>query len=218
MTQAQVARAFVMSLALLAVYAFVRTAGDAEARHACTALCALRPNYAARDRLVPNFELEAYAGGKVSLSQFRGKNLVLNFWTTSCAPCLEEMPSLAALGKSLKSVGNTELITISTDESKATIADTLKSVFGGEAPFIVLWDPESSVVGDKFGTKLFPETWFIDTHGVIRARMDGARDWSKIVVLDLVRSFANPIDCDVKFVRGRVEGPEAALCESIPPA
>jgi hypothetical protein len=82
-----------------------------------------------------------------------------------------------------------------------------------EPPFTVLLDPESSVVQDKFGTTLYPETWIIDPSGVIRARFDGARDWSDAMVLDLIDSFARPLACGVEFESGRPSGAEAGVCD-----
>src|SRR4029079_13453119 len=89
-------------LAGIAVYAFVSMAREAETRRACVPACAMHPNYAGRNRSAPDFELEDVNGGKVPLSDYRGKTVVLNFWTTTCQPCLEEMPSLAELAKVLK--------------------------------------------------------------------------------------------------------------------
>src|SRR5690606_34830923 len=86
-------------LASLGVYGFVAAASDGESRRACAALCALRPNYAGNNRLAPDFELPELKGGKVRLSSFRGKTVIVNFWTKTCQPCLEEMPSLANLAK-----------------------------------------------------------------------------------------------------------------------
>src|SRR5688572_15017036 len=86
-------------LAGFATFGFVATAQDGEKRRSCTALCALRPDYSARNRLAPDFELPDLDGRKVKLSSFRGKTVVLNFWTKTCRPCLEEMPSLASLAK-----------------------------------------------------------------------------------------------------------------------
>ena len=77
-------------------------ARDAETRRACVPACAMRPNYAGRNRTAPDFELEDVKGGKVRLSEYRGKTVVLNFWTTTCQPCLEEMPSIAELAKVLE--------------------------------------------------------------------------------------------------------------------
>jgi peroxiredoxin len=204
--------AFVL-LAGLAVYAFITMARDAEARRACIPVCAMHPNYAGRNRLAPDFELEDAAGGKLRLSQFRGKTVVLNFWTTTCQPCLEEMPSLAELAKVLKSRTDTVVLTVSTDANKDLALTAIKAALREKAPFPVLMDPESDIVREKYGTHLFPETWIIDPRGVIRARFDGARDWSNAMVLDLIESIERPTACDVEFEAGNATGAEAALCE-----
>src|SRR5688500_1699110 len=86
-------------IAATAVYAFVSMARDSETRRACVPMCAMRPAYAARNRTAPDFALPDADGKQVRLSQFRGKTVVLNFWTTTCQPCLEEMPSLAEFAK-----------------------------------------------------------------------------------------------------------------------
>jgi hypothetical protein len=41
----------------------------------------------------------------------------------------------------------------------------------------------------KFGTRLFPETWIIDPEGVIRLRIDGRRDWSHPVAIQVIESY-----------------------------
>src|SRR5262249_50514949 len=158
---------------------------------ACVPVCAMRPNYAGRNRLAPDFDLEAADGGRVRLSEFKGKTVVLNFWTTTCQPCLEEMPSLAELAKILKArrpsgfsklFGSDDavVLTVSTDASKEVAMSALQTLLHEEKPpFKVLLDPESKVVGDKYGTRLFPETWIIDPQGVIRARFDGQRTWTE---------------------------------------
>jgi len=205
-------------LAGFAVYGFVGTARDGEQRRSCTALCALRPDYAGRNRLAPDFELPDLAGKKVKLSSFRGKTVILNFWTKTCRPCLEEMPSLANLGKALRPYPDIALVTITTDESAADARDTLKSVLGGsEIPFVVLVDSESNVVNGKFGTKLFPETWFVDPKGVIRVRFDGPRDWAGPLPLDLAKALVAPIPCDVQYAGGEARGAHTNLCGEIVP-
>jgi len=204
--------------AALGVYGFVTAAKDGETRRSCTSLCALRPEYAARNRLAPDFELPSINGNKVRLSSLRGKVVILNFWTKTCRPCLEEMPSIADLAKALRAHPNVALITITTDEDAKDARDTLKSVLGGgDAPFEVLIDAESSVVREKYGTKLFPETWFIDQQGVIRARFDGGRSWASPMIIDLAQSLSNPIQCDVAFDGGKPHGPMASLCGEFTP-
>jgi thiol-disulfide isomerase/thioredoxin len=157
-------------------------------------------------------------GGKVRLSSYRGKVVLLNFWTKTCRPCLEEMPSIADLAKALKAHPSIALLTVTTDESAADARDTLKSVLGGgEPPFEVLIDSEASVVRDKYGTKLFPETWFIDRDGVIRARFDGGRSWASPLTIDLAESLNNPVQCSVSFQAGKPQGPMAGLCGEFAP-
>lgn len=204
-------------LASFFVYAFVATAKDGETRRSCSSLCALRPNYAAQNRLAPDFELPALGGGTRRLSDYRGEVVILNFWTKTCGPCLEEMPSLAKLGQALAKRKGVRLVTITTDESAEDAAATLRSLFGSPPSFEVLIDPEASVVTDKFGTKLFPETWFIDPEGVIRARVDGARDWSNPLVIDFLESLRSPLSCGIEFAGGKARGEFAGLCEEIAP-
>jgi thiol-disulfide isomerase/thioredoxin len=214
-----IAQTVVGVLAVAGVYGFVLTAQDSETRRACSALCSLKPDYAARNRLAPDFELPDLDGKKVKLSSFRGRTVILNFWTKTCRPCLEEMPSLAGLAKALRPHPDIAFITITTDESAADAKDTLRSVMSGssEIPFLVLIDPEGDVVQGKFGTKLFPETWFIDAKGIIRARFDGPREWDGALPLDLAKSLSAPIPCEVTYSSGEPRGPLAALCGDIAP-
>lgn len=206
--------AFVL-LAAAAVYLFVSMAKDAESRRSCVPLCAMHPNYAGDNRSAPDFELSDMQGAKVRLSQFRGKTVLLNFWTKTCGPCLEEMPSLADLAKVLAPRKDVVLLTVSTDGGPDAVMSTLQTVLKEKPPFSlrVLFDPEGSVVADKYGTHLFPETWVIDPDGIIRARFDGARDWSNSLVLDVIKSVSRPQVCDIEFHAGVPSGPQADVCE-----
>jgi len=215
---AQIAQVVVIVLAAFGVYGFVSTIKDSEVRRACSALCALKPDYAGRNRLAPDFELPRMKGGKAKLSDYRGKVVILNFWTKTCRPCLEEMPSLATLGKALGPHSDVVLLTITTDESAEDAKATLKSVLGSsDPPFEVLIDAEASVVRDKYGTKLFPETWYVDKSGVIRARFDGPREWDSPLPLDIAKSLSTPLPCDVTYARGRATGEHAGFCAELAP-
>ena len=155
-------------LAAVAVFCFIRAARNDQRHTSCSALCALGPVYAGRDRMAPDFELPDMTGTPVKLSSFRGKTVFLNFWTKTCGPCLEEMPALAELAKVARSEENMVVVTVSTDEGPDDVRDLLKVVLNSDIPFPVLFDPESKIVLDRYGTRLFPETWIIDPEGVIR--------------------------------------------------
>jgi peroxiredoxin len=184
-----------VGIAALSVFLFVRAAKDGETRRICAPLCSLGPDYAARNRSAPDFELPSVDGSSVRLSSYRGKVVVLNFWTKTCKPCLEEMPSLNEFAKLLAGRADVVLLTVNTDSSAADAQATLQSVIGAGVSFRTVVDPESNVVGGKFGSKLYPETWVIDPNGVIRARLDGPRDWLAVapLVLQFVETLTSPL-------------------------
>ncbi len=210
---ASLAQLLFVVAAAATVHGFVRTGIDAEKRNACGALCALQPDYAARNRLAPDFDLPTLRGGRFRLGEHRGEVVILNFWTKTCRPCLEEMPSLVDLGRMLSDREDVRLVTISTDESADDIATTLKSVGITDPPFEVLIDADAAIVTGKYGTKLFPETWFIDRDGIIRARFDGAREWGEALPASLAESLAGPSSCPVEFLRGLPRRGQAYVCE-----
>ncbi len=141
-------------------------------------------HYLGNDRIAPDFELRDQFGKTWKLSDHRGKIVVLNFWTKTCQPCIEEMPSLENLANVIKSRSDIELVAVTVDKNWADVAE----VFHGATSLHVLFDPDRHVVRDKFGTKLYPETWVIDKEGVIRLRYDGPNDWSSPLTLDILES------------------------------
>src|SRR5208337_1594592 len=86
-------------VAALFVYGFVSVSKEGEARRVCSAPCYLHPDYLAADRLAPGFSLKDLHGSTVTLESLKDKVVVLNFWSKTCGPCLEEMPDLADLTK-----------------------------------------------------------------------------------------------------------------------
>jgi peroxiredoxin len=206
--------AFVVVAAFFA-YAFVATAKDGELRRNCSAVCAMAPNYAARARRAPDFEFKNLAGKPVRLSSFRGRVVILNFWSRACPPCLEEMPSLETLAQRLAKRSDAVLLTISTDESADEAADAIRSLLGESSALEVLVDPGGDEVRRLFGTRLFPETWFIDGDGVVRARIDGARDWASPLALELVESLSQPLACPIEFQKAEPVGVAATLCAEL---
>jgi peroxiredoxin len=202
-------------VAAIGVYSFVSVAKEGELRRRCTPTCILRPNYAGYERRAPSFSLKDTKGRDVSLASFKGKVVVLNFWTKTCGPCMEEMPEIADLSRILKPLDDVAVVTISTDETAQEATETLKSVLREEAPFPVLMDPEAKVVKGMFGTSLYPETWIIDKDGVIRARFDGAREWSSATVVELVNQIRAGGYCPAQARDGKFVNESVRLCEGM---
>jgi peroxiredoxin len=212
-TLAAAAQIGFIGVAALGVYAFVGAAQRDMKRASCSALCKLQPAYAGSDRVAPDFELPDMNGQPVRLSSFRGKTVVLNFWTKTCGPCLEEMPSVAELARIAQGRGDFVVLTVSTDDGPEAVKDTLRVTLNGDPPFPVLFDPEMNVVNGRFGTRLFPETWIIDKDGTIRARVDGGKDWSTPLAIEVVSKLGAAGSCPVEFFKGVPKGPFAGLCE-----
>jgi peroxiredoxin len=202
-------------LAAIGVYSFVSVAKEGEARRRCSAVCLLKPSYSGFERKAPSFTLKDTRGHTVSLESYRGKVVVLNFWTKTCGPCMEEMPEIADLTRILKPMSDVAVVTISADDTAQEASDTLKSVLREEPPFAVLIDPDQKVIREKYGTSLYPETWIIDKDGVIRARFDGAREWSNAAVVQLVDQIRGGSYCPVVAHDGKLDSQSIRLCEGI---
>lgn len=150
-------------------------------------------HYFGDDRLAPDFTLRDARGRPFSLRSQRGKVVLLNFWTVTCAPCLREMPTLDDLASQVAGRSDISIVAVTTDESSEEVDRVHREMTGTRFPALshlsVVYDPGGAVVRGKYGTRLFPETWIIDPEGVIRFRFDGARDWSAPLVLELLESY-----------------------------
>ena len=117
----------------------------------------------------------------VTLSQFKGQVVVLNFWATWCAPCVEEVPSLVQMQQRMKAKGVTVLaVSVDADDSsyRRFVKDhsiNLLTVRDG--------DQKSNAL---YGTSKFPETYIIDRNGVMRRKFIGAVDWTEPEIIDFL--------------------------------
>lgn len=128
---------------------------------------------AASGPAAPDFTLADAHGKKVSLSEFRGKVVVLNFWATWCGPCEAEMPSLNNLYKEFKSKGLV-VIAISVDPTTATV---LSFITEKKLAFPVLLDKNKEVYFDNYAVMGLPTTFIIDRNGVLVEKIMGEQEW-----------------------------------------
>ncbi|MET0387845.1 MAG: TlpA disulfide reductase family protein [Polyangiales bacterium] len=133
----------------------------------------------------PDFTLPDKDGKPWRLRDQRGKVVVMNFWTITCQPCVEEMPSLVNLAELAKKRKDFEVVAVTSDKDWAAVAP----LFSSRSKLKVLFDPKRSIIKDKFGSKLFPETWVIDGDGIVRLRVDGPRDWGSALSVAAIERF-----------------------------
>ena len=122
----------------------------------------------------PDFTAKDLNGKTVSLSAFKGKVVLLNFWATWCPPCRAEMPSLNKLYNMLKPRG-LEVVAVSTDRSISDIKDFIESHRVG---FPVLFDSERSA-SKLYRVFSMPTTFLIDRKGIIVEKFYGEYDWTE---------------------------------------
>ena len=132
----------------------------------------------------PNIVFETSDGIEKSLSEFRGWGMVVNFWATWCAPCVAEMPALAALSRSL-APHDIAVMPLSSDRGGAAVVrrfyETQKL-----SGLPILLDPKGAA-GRQFDLRGIPATVVIDKKGQLRARLDGAADWSGPAIAAKIR-------------------------------
>ena len=116
----------------------------------------------------PKFHLEGLEGKSVKLSDYSGKPLIVNFWATWCAPCIEEMPELEKFYH-LKRGEGLELLMINVKESKALVEKFIRQ---NNFTFKVALDEEGKAT-EEFQVFGLPCTYFIDKNGVILNRHMG---------------------------------------------
>jgi len=115
----------------------------------------------------------------VTLSQYAGKTVFLNFWATTCQPCIDEIPSMMRLAEKLKNE-DFVMVAVSNDPSWKEIRSFFKRNLGGMPEnIVVLRDPlgETSPLMNAYGTELIPESYMIQ-NGMVRHRFRNKHDWT----------------------------------------
>jgi cytochrome c biogenesis protein CcmG, thiol:disulfide interchange protein DsbE len=118
-----------------------------------------------------NFSFEL-AGKPAQLSDLRGKVVILNFWATWCAPCVEETPALNRMHQQIASSG-AMVLGISIDEDEAQYR---KFLADHQISFPTFRDPSKNIAA-SYGTFGWPETYIIDRDGKIARKLIGAQVW-----------------------------------------
>ncbi|MFC2005487.1 redoxin domain-containing protein [Chloroflexota bacterium] len=117
----------------------------------------------------PDFQLQNLDGQTIYLSNFQGKPVLINFWTTWCPPCRNEMPYMQQIHEEWSGKGLV-LLAIDIGERSSTVEEFMQS-YNLSLP--VLLDTER-VVTKKYGINAIPVTFFIDKDGIIREKIVGA--------------------------------------------
>lgn len=131
----------------------------------------------------PDFSITADNGQTVTRTNFGGKLLVLNFWATWCAPCIEELPSLDQFQRQFANSG-VVVLGVSMDKDEKLYKRFLSRV---NVSFLTARDPANKI-NAEYGTYKFPETYIIGSDGKVLMKIINSTNWVDEKMLSYVKS------------------------------
>ncbi len=132
---------------------------------------------------LPDFTLSDLQGNNHTLSNYRGKVVMVNFWATYCGPCIKEMPSMQRL-KDKMSGKPFSILSVDMAEEKHDVKAFLTQ-HQIKIDFPVLLNPEGNVIEDWMISAV-PTTFIIDPKGTIRYALFGGIEWDKEDVINTI--------------------------------
>lgn len=123
----------------------------------------------------PALELKDLTGKEVSLTDFKGRVVLLHFWASWCRPCVKEFPAIIELEERFKARGLTILAVAADSEERAK--DFLSSLSTDTSSLNVLIDQYGSAMR-SFKVSVFPVSFIVDRGGRVVASAIGERDYA----------------------------------------
>ncbi len=125
---------------------------------------------------VPDREFQIFnSDRRVRLSDFKNKIVILNFWASWCAPCVEEIPSFFKLISSFE--GKVVLIAVSADQSQSDLHTFLRSFPLDNKPNIFLVHDVKQDLMNTFGSEILPESFVIGKDQKLKKKIVGSINW-----------------------------------------
>ena len=131
----------------------------------------------------PDFTLDSRAGKPLSLSEYKGKVVMLNFWASWCVPCKQEMPLLETIQKKYSKLGFT-LIGVNVEPDSKAANAVLQKI---PVTFPIVYDTESKV-SQAYQVSGMPSTVIIDRKGQVRMLHQGYKPGDENEYLDSIRA------------------------------
>ena len=129
---------------------------------------------------LPDFTLTDMQGNSHTLSDYKGKVVMLNFWATYCGPCIKEMPSMQRLKEKMTGKPFT-ILAVDMAEESADVSAFL-SKHNIKVDFPLLLDPDGTVV-EQWMISAVPTTFILDPTGKIRYALYGGLEWDNDEVI-----------------------------------
>jgi len=127
-------------------------------------------------------------GQQCILSEFKGKIVFLNFWTTWCHECRVEMPSMEKLHRKFKGK-DFAMISVNLQEPASRVKKFLQKY---PLTFTILLDTKGKIA-QQFGIRAIPTTYILDENGGIIGKSFGSRNWDSIESITLFEHLVNKV-------------------------
>jgi peroxiredoxin len=139
----------------------------------------------AQSKPAPNLTLRDINERSFTLSSYRGKVVLINFWATWCPPCLEEMPAMERLYRQHRDGGFT-LVAVSVDADSKLVAPFLTA---RKFSFPVALDPSMNMA-NTYGVRALPSSFIVARDGTLAALAIGPRHWDNDAAHSLIEALA----------------------------
>jgi peroxiredoxin len=136
-------------------------------------------------RPAPAFQISSLDGNQVSLADFRGKPVIVNFWATWCEPCKEEMPAMERLYQKHRAQGLVVLAV--SNDSEGSTQRVARFIKESGFTFPVGLDPRMKVA-NLYRVRVLPSSLVIDRKGALSFIALGPREWDKPAAHQLFES------------------------------
>ena len=125
--------------------------------------------------MAPDFTLYNLDGKPLTLSDLKGKRVVLNFWTTWCPPCRAEMPHMQEYYEKYKKEDNVEIVGVNLTYDREKVERVEQFLKSFNITFPIVLEPDGSVAS-QYKIITIPSTFMIDTEGRIQKQIIGPLD------------------------------------------
>lgn len=133
---------------------------------------------------VENFTLKDLSGKSVSLNQFKGKVVVLNFWASWCPPCRNEMPEFNEMSKEFKKSGDAVLLAVNMTDGRRETKSKVESFMKDAGYTMTVLLDSNQELAEYFGIRYIPSTFVINGEGKLTGQIQGGT--TKAAVMKLV--------------------------------
>ena len=126
--------------------------------------------------IAPDFTLGSNRASRVSLSELRGKVVILNFWASWCPPCRHEVPALQSIHNDFGPQG---VVVLTVNEGEKL--ENVERFAHDNGVSFTVWLDEDRWAGNIYQVRSIPTTYFIDAEGIIQDIQIGSMSREQIV-------------------------------------